>query len=61
MKNKPKTFLTRRQLCDRWQVSGMTLQRREKSGELPAYKLGRGTRYLLEDVEAVEAAARVTR
>lgn len=37
----------------------MTLKRREKDGILPFMKLGRGVRYLAEDVERIEKEAMV--
>jgi excisionase family DNA binding protein len=55
------TFLTRKELCERWAVSTMTIKRRESAGTLPVYKLGRGTRYKLADIEKIEAQAEVKR
>jgi len=52
-------FLTRKGLSDRWQVSTETLKRRERAGVLRVLKFGRGVRYRLSDVEALEAAAEV--
>jgi hypothetical protein len=54
-------LLSRRQLCERWQVSRELIKRREKAGILPVLKLGRDARYRLSDVEALEHAAEVRR
>lgn len=57
--NKPH-FLTRRQLARRWNCSVMTIRRREQDKTLTPYLLaGRDIRFRLEDVVAVEQAARV--
>jgi hypothetical protein len=40
-------------------MSTETLKRRERAGVLRVLKLGRGVRYRLSDVEALEAAAEV--
>jgi len=61
MNTQIRTFLTRKELCERWAVSGMTIKRRESAGILPVYKLGRGTRYKLTDIEKIEAQAEVSR
>jgi len=58
---KPQQHYTRRTLAERWQCSTMTLKRREKAGILPFMKLGRGVRYLAEDVERIENEAMVRR
>jgi hypothetical protein len=50
-------LLTRRELSGRWQLSTETLKRRERCGLLRCLKLGRGVRYRLSDVEALEQAA----
>jgi predicted site-specific integrase-resolvase len=52
-------MLTRRHLAERWRVSRETLKRREKAGILPFLKLGRDVRYKIEDIERIEAQARV--
>jgi hypothetical protein len=52
-------LLTRKELCHRWKSSIMTLKRREAAGILPFLKLGRGVRYRLSDIEAIERAAEV--
>ena len=52
-------LLTRKGLSDRWQVSTETLKRRERCGLLKCLKLGKGIRYRLSDVEALEEAAEV--
>jgi hypothetical protein len=66
MKKKPTTqpnpepkFIDRHGLSLRWICSIETLKRRESSGTLRPYKLGRGVLYLLADVEAIEAEAEV--
>jgi hypothetical protein len=57
--DKATRLLTRKGLSDRWQVSTETLKRRERCGLLPFLKLGKGVRYRLSDVEALEHAAEV--
>jgi hypothetical protein len=52
-------LLTRKELGYRWKTSTETLKRRERTGVLPFLKLGRGVRYRMSDVEAVERAAYV--
>lgn len=59
MENKNRFMLTRRHLAERWELSKETLKRREKAGILPFLKLGRGVRYKIEDIERIEAEARV--
>jgi hypothetical protein len=54
-------LLSRRQLCERWQVSKELIKRREKSGMLPVLKIGRDARYRLRDVERIEQEAEVCR
>lgn len=54
-------FLTRNELARRWRVSTETIKRRERAGILPVLKLGRRTRYRLEDVTRIEAEAVVAR
>jgi hypothetical protein len=54
-------LLSRRQLCERWQVSRELIKRREKSGILPVLKIGRDARYRLADVERIEEEAEVRR
>ena len=51
------TLLTRKQLSERHKVSIETLKRRERAGELPALKMGRGVRYRLSDILRIETAA----
>jgi len=58
---KTQRHYTRRTLAERWQCSTMTLKRREMAGILPFMKLGRGIRYLVEDVERIEKEAMVRR
>lgn len=53
------TLLTRQELAKRHKVSTETLKRRERAGMLRPLKLGRGVRYLLSDIVAIETAARV--
>jgi hypothetical protein len=57
--DKATRLLTRKGLADRWQVSTETLKRRERCGLLPFLKLGRGVRYRMSDIEALERAAEV--
>jgi hypothetical protein len=54
-------LISRRQLGERWACSRETLKRRERAGILPVYKLGKGVRYKLHDVEAIEKAALVNK
>jgi hypothetical protein len=54
-------LLSRRQLCERWQVSRELIKRRERSGVLPVLKIGRDARYRLRDVERIEEEAEVRR
>jgi predicted site-specific integrase-resolvase len=54
-------LLSRRQLCERWQVSRELIKRREKNGILPVLKIGRDARYRLRDVERIEEEAEVRR
>jgi hypothetical protein len=54
-------LLTRRDLAERWRVSGETLKRRERAGLLRALKIGRGVRYRLGDILAFEKGAEVAR
>lgn len=55
-KTEPK-FINRAGLAMRWLCSIETIKRREAAGLLTPHKLGRGVRYLLAQVEAIEAAA----
>jgi hypothetical protein len=61
MQEKESQLLTRRQLCERWQVSKELIKRREKEGLLPVLKLGRDARYRLADILAIEDDAQVVR
>lgn len=54
----PPALLTRRQLADRWQVSEMTLFRREREGILKPIRHGRIVRFDLAEIEAIEKALR---
>jgi hypothetical protein len=51
------TLLTRRNVATRWQVSVMTLKRRERDGTLPFLKLGKHVRYRLREIERIENEA----
>ena len=53
------TLLTRKDLSKRHRVSVETCKRRERAGILHPLKLGRGVRYRLSDIIALEQAARV--
>jgi hypothetical protein len=54
---KTERFLTRKGLADRWQLSTETLKKRERCGLLPFLKLGKGVRYRISDIEALERTA----
>ena len=54
-----KTLLTRKDLSKRHRVSVETCKRREREGILHPLKLGRGVRYRLSEIVALENAARV--
>jgi hypothetical protein len=54
-------LLTRRDLAERWRVSGETLKRREKAGLLKALKIGRGIRYRWTDILGYEKDAELAR
>lgn len=47
--------LTQRQLEIRWACSRMTLRRMMRRGELPCLRLGRGLRFPLAQVQAIES------
>ena len=55
------TLFTRNELARRWAVSIETLKRREKAGQLPCLKIGRGVRYRSTDIERIETEAEVAR
>ncbi len=55
----PVVFLDRRELASRWKVSIETIKRRQIAGTLPGFKLGRGLRFKLQDIERIEEEARV--
>jgi hypothetical protein len=59
MSEKLTQLITRPDLSRRWRISIETLKRREKAGILTALKLGRGVRYRLSQIEAIEKAAEV--
>jgi len=59
MKEDSFRFLTRRDLARRWRFSTATIKRREKFG-LPHFKINGSVRFALPDIEAIEAAARIT-
>jgi hypothetical protein len=61
MQEKETQLLSRRQLCERWQVSRELIKRRERAGILPVLKIGRDARYRLADVERIEEEAEVRR
>ncbi len=48
------SLMTQDDLAARWQVTKMTLLRRRSAGLLPFVKLGRGVRFRLADVIAIE-------
>jgi hypothetical protein len=50
-------FITANGLQDRWQVSGMTLWRLRRKGTLTAYKIGKGVRFSIAEVEKIEREA----
>lgn len=55
-------YLTRLQLARRWNVSTMTVKRRERDGSLHSYVLGgRIVRFRLSDIETAEAQAEIVR
>ena len=54
----PTTFLTAKELRQRWKVSGMFLFRIRRDGRLPVTRIGkRGVRFLMADVLKIEAEA----
>jgi predicted site-specific integrase-resolvase len=54
--NEYQSLMTQRELCNRWQVSEATLERRRSEGIGPIYvKLGGQVRYRREDVLEYEA------
>lgn len=55
--NQSTGFITANGLQDRWQVSGMTLWRLRRKGTLTAYKIGKGVRFSLAEVEKIEREA----
>jgi hypothetical protein len=61
IKTNEKIFLSRLELGYRWSCSRETLKRREKAGILSVYKLGKAVRYKLQDIMAIEEAARVNK
>ena len=55
----PQVYLTQRDLCLRWQLSGRTLKRWRAEGVGPAwYVIGGSIRYRVEDVEDYELRQR---
>lgn len=52
-------LISRKQLAERWSLSTETLKRRERTGILPALKMGRGVRYRITDIERIEKEAEV--
>lgn len=55
--NQSTGFINANGLQDRWQVSGMTLWRLRRAGKLTAYKIGKGVRFSLAEVERIEREA----
>jgi excisionase family DNA binding protein len=49
-------FLTPQQLAARWQCSVVKLRRMRKAGVLPGHAMGSHVRFLLTDIEQLEAA-----
>jgi hypothetical protein len=56
-----KIFLSRLELGCRWACSRESLKRRERAGILIVHKLDKAVRYKLEDIVAIEEAARVNK
>jgi hypothetical protein len=52
-------LISRKQIAERWSLSTETLKRRERTGILPALKMGRGVRYRITDIERIEKEAEV--
>lgn len=53
-------FLIEAELAERWKKTRRTIQRMRSDGSGPAYhRIGGSILYLIEDVEAYEAASRV--
>ena len=53
------SFLTGKELCQRWKVSAMFLWRLRRKGKLHSFRLGeRGVRYSIADVERIEAESK---
>jgi hypothetical protein len=52
-------LLTRKNLAGRWVCSIETLKRRERAGELPFLKIGKGVRYRPEVIARLEAEMEV--
>lgn len=48
-------FISRRSLAARWDKSGASIKRMEKSGVLRSYRIGRDARYSLRDIAELEA------
>jgi excisionase family DNA binding protein len=54
-KSPPRSFFTVEQLAKRWQVSGRTIRRKIKRGELHAMRIGPQLRVASDEVERFEA------
>lgn len=57
--NPSESYLTKNELCDRWKISGMTIWRWCREGKLIPLRLGRGLRFAIADILAVEKAAQI--
>jgi excisionase family DNA binding protein len=58
MQSNTKEFLTRKDLCQLFQISLSTVIRWQESGKLPVHRFGAGSpRYKRSDVEALISAA----
>lgn len=56
----PATFLTAKELCQRWKVSGMFIWRMRRDGRLSTTRIGkRNVRYVLADVLKIEAKSKI--
>lgn len=50
-------LFTPKQICSRWQVTGMTLRRWRKAGKISALHIGRQIRFSLSEIERFEREA----
>jgi excisionase family DNA binding protein len=53
-KSPEETFLTSKQLTERWQCADITLQRWVAAGKLPVVMIGRNFRFRLSDILELE-------